>query len=150
MRHQNFCNLGDSRGLSKEARRWNSSQSVWQWLTRARRVQLSLPHEPRIQKQTKKEYASNYFKTSGGKVQTKANTANTFRAILLRCCGCGLAHKRMWVWFRAQNYFILNVGMEKEQKQEIGMEGICITHSCIPLYTVYMQHIMAHSGGMQE
>ena len=30
------------------------------------------------------------------------------------------------------------------------MEGICITHSCIPLYTVYMQHIMAHSGGMQE
>ena len=30
------------------------------------------------------------------------------------------------------------------------MEGICITHSCIPLYTVYMQHIVAHSGGMQE
>ena len=30
------------------------------------------------------------------------------------------------------------------------MDGICITHSCIPLYTVYMQHIMAHSGGMQE
>ena len=39
--------------------------------------------------------------------------------------------------------------MEKEQKQELG-RGICITHSCIPLYTVYMQHIMAHSGGMQE
>ena len=36
--------------------------------------------------------------------------------------------------------------MEKEQKQELGLEGICITHSCIPLYTVYMQHIMAHSG----
>ena len=32
----------------------------------------------------------------------------------------------------------------------IGMEGICITHSCNPLYTVYMQHIMAHSGGLQE
>ena len=27
------------------------------------------------------------------------------------------------------------------------MEGICITHSCIPLYTVYMQHTMAQ---MQE
>ena len=38
----------------------------------------------------------------------------------------------------------------KGTETRIGMEGICITHSCIPLYTVYMQHIMAHSGGMQE
>ena len=38
----------------------------------------------------------------------------------------------------------------KRTETRIGMEGICITHSCIPLYTVYMQHIMAHSGGMQE
>ena len=38
----------------------------------------------------------------------------------------------------------------KRTEIRIGMEGICITHSCIPLYTVYMQHIMAHSGGMQE
>ena len=38
----------------------------------------------------------------------------------------------------------------KRTETRIGMEGICITHSCIPLYTVYMQHIMAHkhSGGM--
>ena len=35
----------------------------------------------------------------------------------------------------------------KRTETRIGMEGICITHSCIPLYTVY---IMAHSGGMQE
>ena len=38
----------------------------------------------------------------------------------------------------------------KRTETRIGMEGICITHFCIPLYTVYMQHIMAHSGGMQE
>ena len=38
----------------------------------------------------------------------------------------------------------------KRTETRIGMEGICITHSFIPLYTVYMQHIMAHSGGMQE
>ena len=38
----------------------------------------------------------------------------------------------------------------KRTETRIGMEGICITHSCIPIYTVYMQHIMAHSGGMQE
>ena len=39
-----FSNLGDCRGLSKEARRWNSRNqgssqlTVWQWLTRAHRV----------------------------------------------------------------------------------------------------------------
>ena len=49
--------------------------------------------------------------------------------------------------FTSNKNFILDVGMEKRR---IGMEGISITHSCIPLYTVYMQHIMAHSGGMQE
>ena len=38
----------------------------------------------------------------------------------------------------------------KRTETRIGMEGICITHSCIPLYTVYIQHLMAHSGGMQE
>ena len=38
----------------------------------------------------------------------------------------------------------------RDGETRIGMEGICIIHSCIPLYTVYMQHIMAHSGGMQE
>ena len=42
--------------------------------------------------------------------------------------------------------------MEKEQKQELGwrVSVLPIPRSCIPLYTVYMQHIMAHSGGMQE
>ena len=36
-----FSNLGDCRGLSMEARRWNQGSSqltVWQWLTRAHRV----------------------------------------------------------------------------------------------------------------
>ena len=47
-----------------------------------------------------------------------------------------------------QKYFRCRDGKRTETR--IGMEGICITHSCIPLYTVYMQHIMAHSGGMQE
>ena len=45
-------------------------------------------------------------------------------------------------------YFRCRDGKRTETRN--GMEGICITHSCIPLYTVYMQHIMAHSGGMQE
>ena len=43
--------------------------------------------------------------------------------------------------------FILKYFRCRDGKTRIGMEGICITHSCIPLYTVYMQHIMAHSGG---
>ena len=46
--------------------------------------------------------------------------------------------------------FILRCRDGKRTETRIGMEGICIIHSCIPLYTVYMQHIMAHSGGMQE
>ena len=47
--------------------------------------------------------------------------------------------------------FILDVGMEEEQKQELGWKV-----SVLPIpefhctYTVYMQHIMAHSGEMQE
>ena len=91
-----FSNLGDCRGLSKEARRWNQGSSqltVWQWLTRAHRVFKN--------RQNKKE---------AGKVQTKANTANTsgpLRALLLRRCGCGLAYNRMWVWFRAHALYKL-------------------------------------------
>ena len=61
------------------------------------------------------------------------------------------------MWFRAHAHkqtsnknFILRCRDGKRTETRIGMEGICITHSCIPLYTVYMQHIMAHSGGMQE
>ena len=39
--------------------------------------------------------------------------------------------------------------MEKEQKQELGWRVSVLP---IPAFhcTVYMQHIMAHSGGMQE
>ena len=40
--------------------------------------------------------------------------------------------------------------MEKEQKQELGWRVSVLPIPSIPLYTVYMQHIMAHSGGMQE
>ena len=54
-----FSNLGECRGLSKEARRWYSRNqgsrqlTVWQWLTRAHRGKLT--SRPRIQKQTKQE-----------------------------------------------------------------------------------------------
>ena len=34
----------------------------------------------------------------------------------------------------------------KRTETRIGMEGICITHSCIPLYTVYLQHIIITSN----
>ena len=56
-------------------------------------------------------------------------------------------------WCTSNKNFILKYFRCRDGKRtetRIGMEGICITHSCIPLYTVYMQHIMAHSGGMQE
>ena len=44
--------------------------------------------------------------------------------------------------------FILDVRRDgKRTETRIGMEGICITHSCIPLYT---NTIISHSGGMQE
>ena len=39
--------------------------------------------------------------------------------------------------------FILKYLDGKRTETRIGMEGICITHSCIPLYTVYMQ---THNG----
>ena len=87
-----FSNLGDCRGLSKEARRWNSRNqgssqlTVWQWLTR---VECKLTSRTTNSKRTKKrrqQDTSNYSKPQekAGKVQTKANTANTFRALLLR------------------------------------------------------------------
>ena len=44
--------------------------------------------------------------------------------------------------------------MEKQQTQELGWRVyVCITHSCIPLYTMYVDVIyvhITHSGGMQE
>ena len=59
-------------------------------------------------------------------------------------CDCILTSNKNFIL----KYFRCRDGKRTETR--IGMEGICITHSCIPLYTVYMQHIMAHSGGMQE
>ena len=40
----------------------------------------------------------------------------------------------------------------KRTEARIGMEGIYYTHSCISLYTVYLQHIIiiSHTSGMQE
>ena len=40
--------------------------------------------------------------------------------------------------------FILRCRDGKRTETRIGMEGICITHSCIPLYTVYMH--ATHNG----
>ena len=64
-----------------------------------------------------------------------------------------LAGLRSYIIITSKKIFILKYFRCRDGKRtetRIGMEGICITHSCIPLYTVYMQHIMAHSGGMQE
>ena len=102
--------LGDCSRLSKEARRWNSRNQGSSQLTVAyTATSVSLPHEPQIYKQTKKKTPryQQLFKTSG-EVQTKANTANAFRAFLLQQCGCGLVYKRMWVWFRARAHMHIN------------------------------------------
>ena len=81
-----FSNLGDCRGLSKEARRWNSRNqgssqlTVWQWLTRAHRVKAYLTTtNSKTDKTRRHQDTSNYSKLQekAGKVQTKANTANT-------------------------------------------------------------------------
>ena len=63
----------------------SSQLTVWQWLTR---VECKLTSQTTNSKQTKKKETqdtSNYSKPQkkAGKVQTKANTANTFRALLL-------------------------------------------------------------------
>ena len=74
-------------------------------------------------------------------------------ASLITGCGCGFVRMRIKTNQTSNKNFILKYFRCRDGKRtetRIGMEGICITHSCIPLYTVYMQHIMAHSGGMQE
>ena len=80
----------------------SSQLTVWRWLTF---VECKLTSRTMNSKQTKKRRQdnSNYSKPQekAEKVQTKANTANTFRALLLQQCGCGLAYRRMWVWFHA-------------------------------------------------
>ena len=68
-------------------------------------------------------------------------------------CTCTRMYVCMYVCITSNKNFILKYFRCRDGKRtetRIGMEGICITHSCIPLYTVYMHHIMAHSGGMQE
>ena len=62
-------------------------------------------------------------------------------------CGCGFVRMRIKSIQTSNKNFILKCRDGKRTETRIGMEGICITHSCIPLY---MQHIMAHSGRMQE
>ena len=67
--------------------------------------------------------------------------------------GCNAKADAQLIIITSNKNFILKYFRCRDGKRtetRIGMEGICITHSCIPLYTVYMQHIMAHSGGMQE
>ena len=117
-----------------------SQLTVWQWLTRARRVYAYLMNHEFKNRQTPRY--QQLFKTSGegrkGTDQSK-HAAPTLSG--LRRCGCGLAYKRMWVWFRAHahktsnknfllKYFRCRDGKRTETR--IGMEGICITHSCIP------------------
>ena len=55
-----------------------------------------------------------------------------------------------WTLYTSNKNFILKYFRCRDGKRTETRIGICITHSCIPLYTVYMQHKMAHSGGMQE
>ena len=47
--------------------------------------------------------------------------------------------------YTSNKNFILRCRDGNITETRIGMEGICITHSCIPLYTVYMQHILFRS-----
>ena len=142
-----FSNLGDCRGLSKEARRWNSrNQGSSQLTVWHVRIECKLTSRPRIQKQTKQEDTKIKTSGEGRKGTDQSKHSQHFRALLLRRCGCGLAYKRMWVWFRvhAHNTSNKNFSLKyfrcrdgKRTETRIGMEGICITHSCIPLYTVY-------------
>ena len=74
----------------------SSQLTTRQWLTC---VECKLTSRTTNSKQTKKrrQDTSNYSKPQekAGKVQTKANTANTFRTLLLRQCGCGLAYRQI-------------------------------------------------------
>ena len=85
-------------------------------------------------KKRRHQYTSSYFNTlgEGRKVQTKANTSNTFMAVLLRSCGCGFVFMRIkTIQTRNKNFILKHFRYRDGKRTEtrIGMEGI---HSCIP------------------
>ena len=90
-----FSSLGDFSGLSKEARRWNSrNQGSIQLTVAYTRASVGLPHESRIQKQTKKKIPARYqqlFTTSGeGRKGTdQSKHSQHFQ---------GPSSTMMWVW----------------------------------------------------
>ena len=79
-----------------------------------------------------------------GKVQTKANTANTSGPFFyddvgvayITGCGCGFVRMRIKTIQTSNKNFISDVGMEKEQKQELGWRvsvlPIPAFHHCEP------------------
>ena len=115
--------------------------------TRAR-IEVSLPHatNSKTDKTRRHQDTSNYSKLQekAGKVQTKANTANTPGpflyddvgvASLITGCGCGFVRMRIKTIQTSNKNFILKYFRCRDGKRtetRIGMEGICITHSCIP------------------
>ena len=85
--------------------------------------------------------------------ETTATDDQTVERVTNQTVRRGVRSHQQRVCYTSNKNFILKYFRCRDGKRtetRIGMEGICITHSCIPLYTVYMQHIMAHSGGMQE
>ena len=79
---------------------------------------------------------------------------NTLRTLPLQRCGCGLAYRQMWVWFcfndctctSKQNKLVTKIYFRcrdaKTTETRIGMEGICITNSCIPHYIINVTHTL--------
>ena len=103
-----FSNLGDCRGLSKEARRCNSRNqgssqlTVWQ-----ARIECKLTSRPRIQKHTKQEVtkilATNQnFRRRQERYRPK-QTQPTLQGPSSTTMWVWLSfnNNRMWVWFRA-------------------------------------------------
>ena len=124
----------------RDTKKWNSRNqgssqlTVWQWLTRAHIVSLPHDHEFKTTEDTKILATIQNFRRR----QERCRPKQTQPTLLLRRCGCG------FVCMRSNKKFILDVGMEREQKQE----GICITFHCrmCTCNTI----IISHSGGMQE
>ena len=76
----------------------SSQLTVWQRLTRVECKRTS-----RTMNTKKGDKIPATIKTSGeGRKGTdQSKHSQHFRALLLRRCGCGLAYRRMWVWFCA-------------------------------------------------
>ena len=95
-----------------------------------------------LSKKTKRStYDSNQARTKPWPTRLPTSDSNS----LMRIKTIQTSNKNLF-------YDILDVGMEKEQTQELGWRVSVLPNSCIPLYTVYLQHIIiiSHSGGMQE